>query len=71
MNKYAIFIHGVRGGTIEFNDTEYGKEVREILEKNGCSVTLIEETRRISNASRGIGADMVRQMIANYERQRC
>ena len=70
MKQYAIFIHGVRGGTIEFNYTEYGEEVREILEKNGCSVTPIEETRRISNASEGIGANMVRQMIANYERQR-
>lgn len=70
MKQYAVFIHGVRGGTIEFNDTEYGKEVKEILEKNGCSVTPIEETRRISQESQGIGAAMVRQMIANYERQK-
>lgn len=71
MNKYAIFIHGVRGGTIEFNDTEYGRELKCLLEEQGCSVKPLEETRRISNGSRNtVGGEVIRRMIANYERQK-
>lgn len=70
MKQYAVFIHGIRGATIEFNDTEFGEEVRILLEKNGCSIKPIKKTEEKVEASGGIGAAMVRQMIANYERQR-
>lgn len=70
MKQYAIFIHGVRGATIEFNDTKFGEEVKALLEKNGCSIKPIEKTEKETNISGGIGAAMVRQMIANYERQK-
>jgi hypothetical protein len=28
MKHYAVFINGVRGGTITFNETEYGEELK-------------------------------------------
>ena len=68
MSKHAIFIHGVRAGTIEFNNTEYGRELKELLKENECSIQPLAEPLKISHYTvGGISAEMVRQIIGNYE----
>ena len=83
MKHYAVFINGVRGGTIAFQNTDYGNELKNKLLKLSPTVVLkpIENEedvycremmkegayRRYIATAGGIGAQMVRQMISQYE----
>ena len=59
MKHYAVFINGVRGGTITFNDSEYGEELkRKMLNSTGAiSISQIHEDDRYYQ-------DMKRQMAS-------
>lgn len=48
MKHYAVFINGVRGGTITFNETKYGEELkRKMLNSTGAiSIRQIYEDDR-------------------------
>ena len=81
MKHYAVFINGVRGGTITFNNTDNGEELKQKLLTLSPTVNLREidetdrcyreanPTPRINNAN-GIGGQMVRKMIEAYEGKR-
>ena len=81
MKHYAVFINGVRGGTITFNNTDNGEELKRKLLTLSPTVNLreIDETDRCYreahpspriNNSVGIGGQMVRKMIEAYEGKR-
>ena len=83
MKHYAVFINGVRGGTIAFQNTEYGEQLKEKFLMLAPTVSIRpiigdedvyyremktkEEYKRDSATAGGIGAAMVRQMIGKYE----
>ena len=82
MKHYAVFVDGVRGGTIAFQNTEYGNQLKEKLltlaptvsirpiedgEDVYCREMKAEGGYRRNASAGGIGAAMVRQMIGKYE----
>lgn len=48
MKHYAVFVNGVRGGTITFNETKYGEELKmKMLNSTGAiSIRQINEDDR-------------------------
>lgn len=48
MKHYAVFVNGMRGGTITFNETEYGEELKmKMLNSTGViSIRQIHEDDR-------------------------
>ena len=48
MKHYAVFVNGVRGGTITFNETQYGEELKmKMLNSTGAiSIRQINEDDR-------------------------
>ena len=81
MKHYAVFFNGVRGGTITFNDTENGEELKRKLLTLSPTVGLreIDETDRHYREAHptprvatcgNIGGQMVRKMIEAYEGKR-
>ena len=68
--KYAVFMWGVRAGTIEFNDNASGRELEHVLKNEGFSIQPLTEPVKVSRSSGGgIGAALVRQMIESYEKE--
>ena len=78
MKHYAVFINGVRGGTITFNNTSNGEDLKKKLFTLSPTVTLreIDETDRCYREANpsprinnpvGVGEQMVRKMIEAYE----
>ena len=81
MKHYAVFFNGVRGGTITFNNTDNGEELKRKLLTLSPTVTLreIDETDRCYREANptprvatcgSIGGEMVRRMIDAYEGKR-
>ena len=75
MKQYAVFIHGVRGGTITFNNTSIGEELRVKMVDAGLSIKALSNDKPISENPRigahgSIGGLMVRKMIEAYEGKR-
>lgn len=70
--KYAIFIDGIRGGTMEFNDSKSGEFLKKQMQTKLPNVsvkpltTTVPKPRVASNGS--IGGMMVRRMIEAYEK---
>lgn len=65
--KYAVFMWGVRAGTIEFNDNAGGRELKHILKNEGFSIQPLSESIETSHSSEGgIGGIMIQKMIASY-----
>lgn len=72
MKQYAVFIDGVRGGTITFNNTSFGKELRAKMIDAGLSIQELANDKRIAENPRigthgSVGGLMVRKMIEAYE----
>lgn len=72
MKQYAVFIDGVRGGTITFNDTSIGEELRAKMIDTGLSIRELANDKPISGNPRvsahgSVGGLMVRKMIEAYE----
>ena len=86
MKHYAVFINGVRGGTITFNETKYGEElkmkmlgstgaisIRQIYEDDQYYREMQRQTAPAPtshNIPGSIGGQMVRKMIEAYEGRR-
>lgn len=81
MKHFAVFINGVRGGTITFNDTKFGEELKQKLLTLSPTVNISEidetdrhyreanPTPRIATCG-SIGGQMVQRMIEAYEGRR-
>ena len=81
MEHYAVFVNGVRGGTITFTDTEFGEELKQKLLTLSPTVNIrkIDETDRLYREANptprvatygNIGGQMVQRMIEAYEGRR-
>ena len=70
--KYAVFIDGVRGGTITFNDSNSGELLKKQMQTKLPNVSIQPLTQPSSKprvASYGsMGGMMVRKMIEAYEK---
>lgn len=70
--EYAVFIDGIRGGTIKFNNTNSGEFLKKQMQTKLPNVsiqpltTTAPKPRVASNGS--IGGMMVRRMIEAYEK---
>lgn len=72
--KYAIFIDGIRGGTMEFNDSKSGELLKKQMQIKLPNVSIKPLTttapkpkpRVAPNGS--VGGMMVRKMIEAYEK---
>lgn len=76
MKHYAIFIDGVRGGTITFANTQHGEELKDELMKLAprISLALVDEKHDAlikehcgSRPCGSVGGEMVRRMISQFE----
>lgn len=80
MKHYAIFIDGVRGGTITFPNTQYGEELKDELMKLAprISLALVDEKHDVfikehsgsvanSRSYGSIGGEIIRGMISQFE----
>lgn len=82
MRYYAIFVNGVRGGTVVLNNSESGEELKQLLINLSPTLSIrhTDETdnfvREIKNLPKksnivqntcGIGGQMVKAMIEAYE----
>ena len=71
--KYAIFIDGVRGGTMEFNDSKSGEFLKKQMQTKLPNVSIKSLTTTPQPKPRvapygSVGGQIVRQMIEQYER---
>lgn len=71
--KYAIFIDGIRGGTMEFNDSKSGEYLKKQMQTKLPNVSIKPLTTAPKPKPRvapygSIGGQIVRQMIEQYER---
>ena len=70
--KYAIFIDGIRGGTMEFNDSKSGEFLKQQMQTKLPNVSIQPLTETPSKprvAPYGsMGGMMVRKMIEAYEK---
>lgn len=71
--KYAIFIDGVRGGTMEFNDSKSGEFLKKQMQTKLPNVSIKPLTTTPQPKPRvapygSVGGQIVRQMIEQYER---
>ena len=80
MKHYAIFIDGVRGGTITFANTQHGEELKDELMKLAPHISLApvdekhdalikEHCGSVANSRPygSVGGEMVRRMISQFE----
>lgn len=75
MKQYAVFINGVRGGTITFNNTSFGEELRTKMIDAGLSIRELTNNKPTTENPRigthgSVGGLMVRKMIEAYEGKR-
>ena len=42
MKHYAVFVNGVRGGTITFNETKYGEELKMKMLNSTGTINIIQ-----------------------------
>lgn len=68
MKHYAVFINGVRGGTITFNETEYGEALKmKMLNSTGAiSIRQINEDDRYYQEIKRQTASTPTPRIATY-----
>ena len=70
--KYAIFIDGVRGGTMEFNDSKSGEYLKQQMQTKLPNVSIKPLTETTSKPRvepyGSMGGMMVRKMIEAYEK---
>ena len=70
--KYAIFIDGIRGGTMEFNNSKSGEFLKKQMQTKLPNVSIKPLTTTAPKprvAPYGsVGGQIVRQMIERYER---
>jgi hypothetical protein len=70
--KYAIFIDGVRGGTMEFNDSKSGEFLKKQMQTKLPNVSIKPLTQTAPKPrvapNDSIGGMVVRRMIEAYEK---
>lgn len=71
MKHYAIFIDGVRGGTISFPNTQFGEELKDELMKLAPRISLAPVNEKhdvfIKEHCGSIGGEIIRGMISQFE----